>query len=74
MAPSVAKLLILESSYGPCVTLVPLCLISCYNETTKGLTDSPFFTYCLSKAAASVCMSAENISENNKWRVLFSKA
>lgn len=37
IVPSLTKLLLLGSSYGPCVTLGPLCVIRCYNQTTKAL-------------------------------------
>lgn len=69
IAPSVRRLLLLlGSSYGPCVTLGPLCLIRCYNETTKGLTPSLFFVYFPSKRAAPLMCAQENaepIRENN---------
>lgn len=69
IAPSVRRLLLLlGSSYGPCVTLGPLCLIRCYNQTTKGLTPSLFFVYCPSKRAAPLVCAQENaepIRENN---------
>lgn len=35
--PSVTKRLLPGPLNGPCMTLGPLCLIRCYNQTTKGL-------------------------------------
>lgn len=74
IAPLVRRLL-LGSSYGPCVTSGPLGLIRCYNQTTKGLTCSPFFTCCpIKRAAPLMCLreNAEHIRENNTGSVLFS--
>lgn len=73
---------------GPCVTLGPLCLIRCYNQTTKGLwhRDLPSILHTLTEQDKCVCVclfvclqkdamqgtEKETMNENNKSRVPFS--
>lgn len=88
MAPSVTMLLLLRSSYGPCVTLGPLCLIRCYNQTTKGLWHGDLlsilhmlpeqdssFCVCVCVCRRMLCREQRGttINENNKTSYLFSQ-